>query len=157
PAPAPAAAAGQAVSDPTAAVRAVLEQQGKTSLLTIVDAAAWNWSNEGGKHALRLAFAAGDGRAALAQQASTRKTITAACVTALGYAPEIAVSTEAGGTPAAQAGAAPEAAARPGGATDSPEARAEQHPLLRKLKEQVPMQVLRTRMLPANEGKGKLQ
>ncbi|MGH9476688.1 MAG: DNA polymerase III subunit gamma/tau [Terriglobales bacterium] len=146
PAPTRASAGG----DPTTVVRALLEQQGKASLLAILDSAAWRWSSGEGKPHLQLVFPSHDGHAVLAGQAATRKALAAACVTALGAAPEIEVTAEAGaaGTASAAAGSNP-APPLPG----SPEERAEQHPLLRQLRQQVPMHVLRTRALPPSTGR----
>ncbi len=144
----------RAAADPTVAVRAVLEREGKASLLAILGAAGWQWNEEGGKRKLTLTFAEGDGRAALAQQASTQKALTAACLKAMGAAPEINVVLDGAG-PTDQQTERPTdpAPALPG----SPEERAENHPLLRQLKAQIPMHVLRTRALPASEAKGKGQ
>ncbi|HET9785108.1 MAG TPA: hypothetical protein VFP94_09160, partial [Terriglobales bacterium] len=136
PAPTP-APTGTQTGDATGAVRAALEGMGKTALLTLAQGAAWRWDEKGG---LELVYAAGDGRAAMMGQASTRKDLGAACLRALGRQPEITVRTDA----AVAVKAAEPAAALPG----SPEERAEQHPLLRKLREQVPTHVLRTRSLP---------
>lgn len=141
-------------ADPTAAVKGVLEREGKASLLTILGAAVWQWREDGGKRKLTLAFAEGEGRAALAQQASTQKALAAACVKALGAAPEISVTLQDAGPADRQTARATDPSpALPG----SPEERAEQHPLLRQLKAQIPLHVLRTRTLPASEAKGKGQ
>ncbi|MGH9466224.1 MAG: DNA polymerase III subunit gamma/tau [Terriglobales bacterium] len=144
-APAPATPASpQPSAEPTQAVRGVLERQGKASLLSILDAAAWEWTKTDGLQRLRLVYAPGDARAALAQQAASKKALSAACAAALGGMPEISVAS-AEGAPAAPGHLTPGAAA---GAPGSAEERAERHPLLRQLREQVPMHVLRTRPLP---------
>jgi DNA polymerase-3 subunit gamma/tau len=130
-------AAGGDPGEATGAVRRALEGMGKTALLTLAQGAEWRWDEKGG---LELAYAAGDGRAAMMSQASTRKDLGAACLKALGRQPEITVRADATAAPKA----AEAAAALPGSA----EERAEQHPLLRRLREQVPTHVLRTRTLP---------
>ncbi|MGN6591373.1 MAG: DNA polymerase III subunit gamma/tau [Terriglobales bacterium] len=135
-APAREAAAGDP-GEATGAVRRALEGMGKTALLTLALGAEWRWDEKGG---LELVYAAGDGRAAMMSQASTRKDLGAACLKALGRQPEITVRADATAAPKA----AEAAAALPGSA----EERAEQHPLLRRLREQVPTHVLRTRTLP---------
>jgi hypothetical protein len=112
---------------------------GKTALLTLVQGAEWRWDEKGG---LELVFAAGDGRAAMVSQPNIRKDLGAACLKALGRQAEVRVRADATAAPTAVA--AEEAVALPG----SPEERAEQHPLLRQLREQVPTHVLRTRTLP---------
>jgi hypothetical protein len=78
---------------------------------------------------------------AMVQQASARKDLGAACLKALGRQPEITVRADAAAAP-------PPVAAAPAALPGSPEERAEQHPLLRRLREQVPTHVLRTRSLP---------
>jgi DNA polymerase-3 subunit gamma/tau len=133
------APAAPAAGDATGAVRRALEGMGKTALLTLVQGAEWRWDEKGG---LELVFAAGDGRAAMVSQPNIRKDLGAACLKALGRQPEVRVRADA--TAAPTAAAAEEAVALPG----SPEERAEQHPLLRQLREQVPTHVLRTRTLP---------
>jgi len=122
--------------DPTAAVLRKLEEQEKTSLLSVVGAAAWRWQ-EG---RLELAFGAEQADlGAVAGLASTRKAVAAACLAALGRSPEVVVKmlAESGGG----------AGSAPGPAPGSPEERAEQHPLLQQIKEKIPTQVLKTREL----------
>ncbi|HEY8055283.1 MAG TPA: DNA polymerase III subunit gamma/tau [Terriglobales bacterium] len=133
------APAAPAAGDATGAVRRALEGMGKTALLTLVQGAEWRWDEKGG---LELVFAAGDGRAAMVSQPNIRKDLGAACLKALGRQAEVRVRADATAAPTAVA--AEEAVALPG----SPEERAEQHPLLRQLREQVPTHVLRTRTLP---------
>jgi len=131
--------ASPAPGDATGAVRRALEGMGKTALVTLVQGAEWRWDEKGG---LELVYAAGDGRAAMVSQPNIRKDLGAACLKALGRQPEVRVRTDATAAPTVVA--AEEAVALPG----SPEERAEQHPLLRQLREQVPTHVLRTRTLP---------
>jgi len=137
----PAAAAPATVDkpgDPTAAVLRKLEEQEKTSLLSVVGAAQWRWQEGrlelvfGGEHADLMAVAA---------LASTRKALAAACLAALGRSPEVVVSQ--GAMVDGAAGAAAAAAPPP----NSPEERAEHHPLLQQLKEKIPTHVLKTRPL----------
>jgi DNA polymerase-3 subunit gamma/tau len=142
PAPAvpPAPPARTAPADARQQVLAALEARGKESLHSIASAAAWRW--EGAK--LELAFAPEHADlAALAALPDTRKALAAICLATLGRSPEITVATRAGTAPPAAA-PGPAAGDEP---RDTPEARAEQHPLLQLLKEQLPSHVLATRPL----------
>ena len=137
--PAAAVVEPPSAGDPTAAVLRKLEEQEKTSLLSVVGAAQWRWQ-EG---RLELVFAGEHADLmAVAALASTRKALAAACLAALGRSPEVVVSQGALAAGAAGAGAA--AAAPP---QNSLEERAEQHPLLQQLKEKIPTHVLKTRPL----------
>ena len=132
---APAAAAAD--DDVSAAVLRTLERAGKASLMSVVSVAQWVWS-EG---RLELVYpSAQAGLAKLADQASTRQALAAACRSALNRVPEVTVRI-AGDAVTPPAGPA----AAPGPAGDSPERLAEQHPLLRQLRAQVPTNVLKTR------------
>jgi DNA polymerase-3 subunit gamma/tau len=134
-----AAAAPAPSGDVRQQVLAALEAKGKQSLHSIAAAAEWRW--EGAK--LELAFAPEHADlAALAALPDTRKALAAACLPVAGRSPEILVTTRAG---AAAAAARPAAASNNG--SDTPEARAGQHPLLRQLKETIPSHVLTTRAL----------
>ncbi|MGH9486020.1 MAG: DNA polymerase III subunit gamma/tau [Terriglobales bacterium] len=142
--PPPVAPSSTPNPDPSAAVRAVLERQGKASLLTMLAAAAWHWSAPPEPRRLELAYAPGDAHALLLQQPAALKSLAAACLEALGFAPDISVLSAASVSPSASAPAPPPL---PG----SPEDRADHHPFLRQLRLQVPLHVLRTRALPPRE------
>ncbi len=139
-APAAAAAAAgtaQAGVEPAHAVLQQLEAQGKTALLSILDKAVWQFD----RHCLQLTFS-GEHAAlgALANQEAARKATIAACVAACGFSPELTVVSR-------PEEAAPELDKTPP-PPGSPEERAEQHPVLRQLREAVPMHVLKTRHWP---------
>ncbi|MGH9481628.1 MAG: DNA polymerase III subunit gamma/tau [Terriglobales bacterium] len=125
-----------AALDPTASVLRKLEELGKAALRSIVEPAQWQWS----PGRLELAFTGQHaGLASLADQPATRRDLAAACLAALGRGIEIAVVARPGG-PAASSLPAP---LLPG----SPEERADQHPVLRQIKERIPSHILRTRAL----------
>lgn len=131
---APAAAAPQPDATPTQAVRTALENQGRAALLSVTGKASWNWNGD----ELELAFAPADGAMAkLAQSAANRKALEEACRAALGRAVTLTIATRED----AAGEAAPEAPAQLG----SLEARAQQHPRLRELRERIPSHILRTR------------
>ena len=133
PSQAPPAPEPPAPAAPQAAVRAALERQGKAALLSIVDKAQWIFRD----HQLELVFGgASAGAATLANQPATRKALAAACLAGLQRSLEVIVSSRADAAPET----APAAAAPPG----SPAERAEQHPLLRQIKDSIPHHVLRT-------------
>ncbi|MGH9491369.1 MAG: hypothetical protein ACRD17_12730, partial [Terriglobales bacterium] len=121
--------------DARAAVLAALAAAGKTAAITILERADWRW--DGG--ALHLAFR-GDAAplAQLAAAEDVRKSLREACRTATGSAPELTVSSEAGGEapPPAAEGAPPSGGAASG--QGSAAARAERNPVLRQLRQQLP-------------------
>lgn len=136
PAPAAPAAAPGGSPEKTQAVLAWLTEQKKTSMITIVGKAEWRWQE--GK--LALVFGGTSAAlAALADNEDVRKNLREACRQTHGFAPDIEVIRQEQAT-AAAATAAARKPAMPGTA----EERAQNHPLMQRLRERLPAHVLRT-------------
>ncbi len=131
--PSPAAPLPEDPEGRTEQVLQLLEQQKKSSLLSIVDKAVWQWKGND----LCLVFAGESAPlAGLADNDQVRKSLRDACRQVLGHVPEISIERRAEAV-AAKPKRQPLAAAEL-------EARAASHPTLQRFKERIPCQVLRT-------------
>lgn len=120
----------------TQAVLAWLTEQKKTSMITIVGKAEWRWQE--GK--LALVFGGPSAAlAALADNEDVRKNLREACRQTQGFAPDIEVIRQEQATTAVAA-----AAARKPAMPGTAEERAQNHPLMQRLRERIPAHVLRT-------------
>lgn len=126
-------------ANPTQAVRLALEGQGRAALLSLTGKAEWTWRGD----ELELAFAAADAAMSkLAQSTANRKALEDACRAALGRAVTLTFTISNG---AKQDASPDETTDQTEPLLDSLEARAQQHPRLRELRERIPSHVLRTR------------